>query len=131
MTMPRSVALTLLFALSLAVKLAGVAYMNRNLGWNLVAPDARDVYIPLAKALAQGKAYQLDGSHLAATKLAPVYPLFLAAVYRVAGFDVPTWVFGVLNALMRASTTLLVFALAAWAFGDRAGVAAGVIHAID
>ena len=131
LTISRSAALMLLFALSLTVKLAGVAYMNRNLGWNLVAPDARDSYVPLAKDLAQGKGYQLEGNHLAATKLAPAYPLFLAAVYRIAGFDVPTWVFGVLNALMRAATTLLVFALAARAFGERAGSVAAVIHAVD
>src|SRR5262245_1352389 len=131
LTISRSAALTLLFALSLTVKLAGVAYMNRNLGWNLVAPDARDSYVPLAKDLAQGKGYQLEGNHPAATKLAPGYPVFLAAVYRIGGFDVPTWVFGVLNAVMRAATTLLVFALAARAFGERAGAVAALIHAVD
>src|SRR5262245_66055803 len=101
LTISRSAALALLFALSLTVKLAGVAHMNRNLGWNLVAPDARDSYIPLARDLAQDKGYQLEGNHPAATKLAPVYPLFLAVCNRIPRFYVLKWGFGDLKPIWR------------------------------
>ena len=42
---------------SLVVKLAGVAYMQRYLAWNLVAPDTRDQYRPLAISLVEGRGY--------------------------------------------------------------------------
>ena len=132
MTTPsRALTLALVLCLSLVVKLAGVAYMNRYLAWNLVAPDARGLYVPLARDLVQGKGYQIDGNYQDATRIAPGFPLMLAAVYRIAGVDVPVWWLGALNALMRVGTTLLVFALASRAFGDRAGVAAAIVHALD
>src|SRR5215471_11944443 len=53
-----------LFALSLALKLLGVAYMNTYLNWNLVAPDTRGSYQPLAEHLLQGHGYQVDGDYL-------------------------------------------------------------------
>jgi 4-amino-4-deoxy-L-arabinose transferase-like glycosyltransferase len=127
----RPLAIALLLCGSLAVKLAGVAYMNRNLAWNLLAPDARDVYRPIAISLVEGGGYQLDGDRLRATKVAPGFPVYLAAVYRVFGIDAPIWWLGVLNALMRTGTTLLVYLLAARAFGSATGFAAGALHALD
>lgn len=126
--------LTLLFCGSLAVKLAGVAYMNANpaLNWNLVAPDTRGSYLPLAQSMLQGRGYRIGtGERSKVEGTAPGFPMYLVVVFRVFGTGVPTWALGVLNALMRATTTLLVYGLAFRAFGDRAALAAGVIHSLD
>ena len=131
MTPSRRVTLILLFTVSLLAKLGGVAYMNRYLAWNLMAPDTVGSYRPLAISVLAGDGYQLAGDHARATKVAPGFPLYLAGIYKLFGADVPIWWLGVLNALMRAGVTLLVFLLAARAFGPLAGAAAGLIHALD
>ena len=76
-------ALAAILALSLAVRLLGVAYMNRHLAWNLVPPDTRGVYRPLALSFADGHGYQLGGDLREATRVAPLFPVYLAGVYRV------------------------------------------------
>jgi hypothetical protein len=129
---PRTIML-LLFVCSLLVKGAGVVYMNTNpnLSWNLVAPDTRGVYRPIAVNVAEGRGYQWGGSAAKATRVAPLFPLYLAGVYRLFGTDAPAWLFGLLHAVMRACVTVFVFLLASRAFGRGAGVAAAVIHAFD
>jgi len=116
---------------SLVVKLAGVAYMQRYLAWNLVAPDTRDQYRPLAVSLVEGRGYQFHGDHADATRIAPGFPVFLAAIYGVAGPDAPTWLIGAINAVLRTLTTIVVFALASRAFGGWAAWWAAVVHALD
>ena len=116
---------------SIAVKLLGVAYMNSYLAWNLVPPDTRSVYRPLALSLANGTGYQLGGDPRAATRVAPGFPVYLAAVYRASGDDAPVWLLGVLNAFMRAGITCLVYLLALRAFGAAPALFAGLVHAID
>ncbi len=120
-----------LFTLSLALKLLGVAYMNIYLHWNLVAPDTRGSYQPLAEHLLQGQGYQVDGDYLDATRVAPLFPVYLASVYGLFGMDVPTWWLGVLNALFRAATTVLVYLISKRYFGAMVGVMAALLHACD
>lgn len=121
----------LLFTFSFAIKVAGLVYMNRYLSWNLEAPDTRGTYKPIALSLTRGEGYALDGDHRDATRIAPGFPIYLALVYGVTGPDAPIWLLGTLNALMRAMVSVLVGVLGARAFGARAGLAAGVLHALD
>ena len=105
--------------------------MNRYLSWNLMAPDTLGVYRPLALSVMDGKGYQLDGDRVGATRVAPGFPLYLAAVYRAFGSDVSVWRLGVLNALMRVAVTALVYVLALRVFGAAAAWCAAIVHAID
>ena len=58
----------------------------------------------------------------------PLYPLYLAAVYPVFGYDLfyPRLV----QALLGASSTLFVYAIAAWAFDRRSGLIAATLVAL-
>ena len=123
--------LVALFLASFLLKAGGVGLMNRYLPWNLSAPDTRGTYRPLALGLLHEHQYVIDGDAKVATAVAPGFPVYLAAVYTVFGEEVQPPVLGVLNALMQALTTVLIALIAARAFGARAGVAAGMIHAID
>lgn len=120
-----------LFALPLTLKLLGITYMNTYLNWNLVAPDTRGSYQPLAEHLLQGHGYEVDGDYLDATRVAPLFPLYLASVYGLFRMDVPIWWLGVLNALFRAATTALVYLISKRCFGAMAGVTAALLHACD
>lgn len=117
--------------LSLAVKLAGVAYMNHYHAWNLVAPDARGSYVPLAQSLVRGEGYVLRGREEDATPIAPIFPVYLSAIYRMAGLDTPVWVIGALNAVLRMLVTGLVMLLTARAFGRVPALLAGLLSALD
>jgi hypothetical protein len=105
--------------------------MNHVHAWNLVAPDARGSYVPLARSLALGEGYVLNGREDDATPIAPVFPLYLSAIYRVAGFETPIWVFGVLNAVLRVLVTGVLMLLTARAFGRGPALCAGILHALD
>jgi 4-amino-4-deoxy-L-arabinose transferase-like glycosyltransferase len=129
--LPRSVAIVLVFTLSCCTRIAGVGWMNQHLSWNLVAPDTKASYDPIALSLARGQGYARDGDHRSATLIAPGFPLYLGAVYRVFGYPTPAWLLGVLNALMGALLTLVVLALASRTFGTAVGMAAAVVFALD
>lgn len=128
---PQRLVICVAFACSLAVKLAGVAYMNRYLAWNLMAPDTQDQYRVLALNLLEHRGYQFNDDYRDATRIAPGFPLYLAAVYKLAGLQAPTWLFGVFNAVSRAVVTCLILALAFRAFGAWPALLAASIHALD
>lgn len=58
----------------------------------------------------------------------PLYPLYLAAVYPVFGYDL--FYPRLIQALLGASSTLLVYAIAAWTFNKRSGLIAAVLVAL-
>lgn len=120
-----------LFALSFALKVAAVAYFNADLAGRLTTPDTRDVYRPIAEGLSVGRGYQLHGDHRDATRVPPVFPLYLAAIYRVFGHDAPDWIPAVLNGFWRAATTVMVYLLGVRFFGVATGRFAGLFHACD
>jgi 4-amino-4-deoxy-L-arabinose transferase-like glycosyltransferase len=88
-------------------------------------PDGKD-YDALALSLAGGTGYAID--HIPNTFRPPGYPLFLAAVYALAGHSYA--VVKVLQSLIGALTCVLVVMIGERLFSKRTGVIAGVIAAV-
>ena len=123
--------LIVLFLLSFAFKVAGVGYLTATHGSELDPPDTRNLYAPLAHGLLAGEGYHLAGDYRDATRVPPVFPLYLAAVHGLLGSDVPALGIGILNSVFRGWTTLLVYLLGRRLFGEETGLAAGLLHACD
>lgn len=95
------------------------------LGEPLSVHDERD-YNTLAVHLVQQGKYSLDGEHLTSIR-PPLYPLFLAGVYRVAGLENYSVVRAV-QAVVSLATVWLVFLLGSGLYDRRVGLwAAGLV----
>ena len=116
---------------ALAVRLLAVVYMSVWPPAPLVVRDTHFSYRPLALGLLAGDGYRLAGSETEASRIAPGFPFFLAAVYGVAGPEAPTWLLGVVNAVLRAGVTLIVYLLGCRVLGPGPALAAAVLHAVD
>lgn len=121
----------LVFLASLAPKLLAVWLMNGSPQWELTFKDTRATYRPLALSLLGGDGYQLGGSAVEASRIAPLYPLYLAGIYGIAGPDVPTWALGIGNALLRAGTSVIVLVLSYPLVGRGPALAGALAHAFD
>jgi 4-amino-4-deoxy-L-arabinose transferase-like glycosyltransferase len=88
-------------------------------GYDLLA---RNLLAGHGFSLQDAPPYQPDGLRT------PLYPLFVAAVYALAGPQ-PAAV-AVVQALLDSLTTLLVAAIAARSLGRRAGIAAALLYAL-
>ncbi len=84
-------------------------------------------YDQLAMRLVQGRGYRDESGDLTAYR-PPMYPLFLACVYKIAGHDVQAVRYA--QAFLSAATVLLVTVLAFWVAGGKAACWAALIGAL-
>jgi hypothetical protein len=120
-----------LFALSLALKIAGILVLARTGDGLPLAADTRTVYRPMALGLLGGDGYRLAGDARDATRIPPLTPMFLAVLYLFLGTDPPGLALGVVGAVLRAATTTLVYLLGRRLLGHEAAVVAALLHAVD
>jgi len=124
----------LLLGLALLSLLVKAAYTTLVVGWHanpLNDPGATDaqVYQALATSLFDGKGYTLDGVHPTTVHL-PLYPVFIAEIYRLFGQNNYVAVRGV-QILLASFAPILVFQIGSHLLDDRtAWLAAGLV-AID
>ena len=83
-------------------------------------------YDRLALDLVRGEGYRNEQGQPSAWR-APLYPFFLAAVYKIAGHSY-LWV-RIFQALLSAATVFFIFLSARVLFGEKAGWCAGVLAA--
>ncbi len=110
--------LVLVFALALVVRAAWVATLPDTLVW----PDEHE-FVAVARHLAAGDGY-VSGSYRAN----PVLPLYLAAVFRVAGESFAAARLG--QAVMGALTCVVIAATATRLLGPQVGIVSGVLLAL-
>jgi len=120
-----------LWLIALAARFAGVVLGILILGDMLVAEDSHGVYLPIAQNLAAGKGYQFYGTHYDATRIPPLYPIWLALLMATVGPQVPLWLSGLFNAAFRAGGCVLLYLLARRYFGERAARWAFALYLLD
>lgn len=98
-----------LFAVALVLRIAAVLYINAFYSTYVFAPDSQ-LYDGLARSLLAGEGYAIGGDHREFTRIAPVFPVYLAILYAVFGRSVE--VVGFANAVVGSLTCLIVYALA-------------------
>jgi 4-amino-4-deoxy-L-arabinose transferase-like glycosyltransferase len=109
-----------LWTVAFLIRLAGVGLDVLFIPEHLVATDTSLAYYPIARNLAQGNGYRVDGDPLAATRIAPLLPLWLSVLMRAAGDDLPLWLPGIFNAAFRAAGVVLLYQMTRSSFGTRA-----------
>lgn len=97
-----------IFAIALVLRVGTVAYLNGFYSSFLFAPDSH-LYDGLASSLVAGEGYAIAGDHREYTRIAPVFPLYLALLYLVFGRSVV--VVGLANAVVGSLTCLVVYGL--------------------
>jgi len=123
--------LAVVWAACFVVRLAGVFLVQGSMPGLVVPPDASTFYLPIARSLAAGSGFQVDGSHLEASHIAPLFPLWLSGLMRAGGPEVPLWLVGVGSAGLRAGGCVFLYLLARRYFGPRSAAAAAVLYVID
>ncbi len=84
-------------------------------GMSIFAADAL-TYDALARDLLAGRGYQWHGDFAEISRIPPLFPIFLAAIYAVTGPSV--FVVGLANALLGALTAVALFFLIKLCFSD-------------
>jgi len=97
-----------LFAVALVLRVATVVYVNRSYSTFVFAPDSR-LYDGLAKSLVVGEGYAIGGDHREYTRIAPVFPIYLAVLYGLFGRGVQ--IVGLANALVGSLTCLIMYGI--------------------
>jgi hypothetical protein len=120
-----------LFLVAFLVRMAGVGLDLAFVPGYLEAADTSGAYYPIAGSLTAGDGYRLNGSAEDASRIAPVLPLWLAALMAVAGADPPLWVVGTFNAAFRAGGVVCLYLVARRYFGHPAARWATVLYVID
>ncbi len=118
----------LVVLLAIAVRFVAGWYMQSHVraGSRFEFGDS-DTYWDLARAIASGRPYDYAGMQVFRT---PGYPLFLAAVLKVAGPEAsPAWGRAA-SAVLGGATVAIVMFWGRWAFSSRAGFWAGLIVAL-
>lgn len=110
-----------LFIVALAVRLVYLHEMRGGPFFEVLYPDALR-YDGWAKAIAFGGEGELEP-----TFRAPFYPIFLAGIYKVAGHSLLAA--RLVQMLLGALSSLLIFLIAAKLFGKRVAVGAAVVWA--
>lgn len=118
------------FLVALTIRLALAMPMVGHLDRFYVSPDSFE-YDKIAQNIVQGDGYSESSSppFIPDLRRTPVYPYFLAALYRVSGHK-PALAIGV-NAVLGALTSVLVFLLGRRIIDHNAGLLAGLIIATD
>lgn len=79
------------------------------------------VYDALARSLASGQGYQVDGDYYWPSSYPPLFPLFLAGLHLLSGGRPPSiLLIGLVNALFSALTALLLYSLVQLSFTPQA-----------
>jgi hypothetical protein len=120
-----------IWPVAFGVRLLGVALGLTFFRAYLEAADTHDVYYAIARSLASGGGYALNGSAADAGSIAPIFPAMLGVLMSATGPDIPLWLVGVSNAAFRAWACVLVYRIADRAFGSRAALCALVLYLID
>ncbi len=115
-----------LFAVALVIRIATVVYVNRYYNTLAFASDA-PVYDALAKSLAAGEGYAIGGDHREYTRIAPVFPIYLAVLYSLFGRSVQ--IVGMANAVVGSLTCVVVYAVGRKLLSRWAAALAGFIAA--
>lgn len=97
-----------LFAVALILRVAAVVYTNRSYDTYLFAPDSR-LYDGLAQSLVAGEGYAINGDHREYTRIAPIFPIYLAVLYGLFGRGVQ--IVGLANAVVGSLTCLVVYGI--------------------
>jgi 4-amino-4-deoxy-L-arabinose transferase-like glycosyltransferase len=123
------IALAAVLVLALAIRLGFVYAQTQHqlLAVTTMAPDSAR-YLSLADSLLAGEGFSYHGREPTAAD-PPGYPLFLAGL--AAAFGPGLWPVYLAQALLSAATVWLVAALARRLFGPGAGLAAGLLAAVD
>lgn len=109
--------------------LARLAIMARGFGPTGLVLEDPDNYLPLARSLASGEGFSLDGRLTAYRP--PLYPLLLAPLARVLGPRIAWGVAG-LHLVLGALTTGLAFQTARrWGLSPGRSLAAAAVVAVD
>lgn len=114
------IGVSLLIALGIRLQ---VAIENKT---TVLRGDATS-YDEMGMNLALGKGYRYAGGELTASRT-PLYPLFLAAIYRVAGHNYPA--VRIVQAILSAATVLLIALWAHTLFGGWSACFAALIASV-
>jgi 4-amino-4-deoxy-L-arabinose transferase-like glycosyltransferase len=112
-----------------AVRLVGMIVSQHRLP--VVASDTIASYLPIARSLAVGTGFQINGSAIEASHIPPLYPLWLAMFVKATGPTPPLWLIGLGNVVLRTIACVLVYVLAQRTFGRRVALAAAALYVID
>lgn len=115
--------------IALVFRIAGMLLSQRYLP--VVAADTIGAYLPIAHSLLAGTGFTIAGSAIAASRIPPLFPLWLAALSFVSGSPVPVALAGLGNALFRAAACALLFVIARRYFGRRAAFGAVLLYVLD
>ena len=122
-----------LLVLAIIARVLFVAWLNLapaeyRPGFAVVTPDSKG-YLQLAIGVMNGKGYQFGGDHLGPTRIPPLFPYLLSVVGRLSLHPVAV---GILNSLLGALTTVLLYRLALRVFpgNPRIAVVSAGIYAV-
>ncbi len=118
----------IVFAVALAFRAAYLLEASHFPDWNMFYMD-QEYHLEWARALATGVWHApYDALRNAPFFRAPLYPYFLAGLFRL--FGVNTTAVRIVQALIGAASCSLIYAVGTRCFGRRAGVAAGLLGAL-
>ena len=113
---------------ALVVRLCGALLSQRYMP--VVAADTT-VYMSIARSLHEGNGYALFGSPEEASRIPPLFPIWLSILMRCTGPAIPLPVIGVCNAIFRAGACLALTAVTSRYFGHTAAIGAALMYIID
>lgn len=111
-----------------AVRLAGMIASQRMMP--VVAADTA-TYMSVARNLVSGNGFVLQESRYEASRIAPLFPLLLAANMKIAGPSLPIRLLGTENAVLRTIAVIILFFLVRMYFSALVATAAVGIYVVD
>ncbi len=117
-------------AIALLVRLGGMILSQRLMP--VIAADT-GTYISVARSIAAGEGFSLDGSRYEASRIPPLFPLWLAALMQLTGSEgmPPLWIIGLGNVLLRTAGVVAVCVITSRYFGLHAAAGAAALYIID
>ncbi|MBM3460039.1 MAG: hypothetical protein FJX77_16080 [Armatimonadetes bacterium] len=117
--------------LAFLVRVAAVLVAHRLIPEYLVAADTVGSYLPIARGLAEGRGFLLEGNEYIATRIPPLFPLWLSIWLRLFPGELPLLALGIANAAWRATGCLFLYRLSRAAFGERAAAWSTLVYLLD
>ncbi len=120
-----------LWAGAFLLRAVGVLIAGLLIGDYLIANDTRAFYLPLGRSLAAGTGYQVMDSFYVPSRIAPLFPVFLAGLIRLCGGEPSVLVIGLFHAALRSAGAVALFLTARRHLGPRAAAAGDGLYLLD